>query len=403
LLLKILMVAHIGETLGHLVRGLAIADELTALGIKPEIAASSRARDLLQTWHQHYKHYNISWDWSHNAIHPAEPLPAYIAKVLVSNRQVVDLLDTVLPDLVVGLPGVFTTQAARSRRILHASILHGPYLSPIINLPNPTPTESIVLEFAQKIACGGSFDFILSHLSRKLRLPKLTYQEYLETEPIFVPQPGLPIPDQKNLYRGGFIRASFGPPLDDTHLNLDQACYITFGSGNPCDITRVVELARSIYPSVIVSTSSTSLKRIPGGVISRPFIASSSLAGRVAAVVSHGGIGTVGTFAEHRTPQLIIPTEIDQATMAVHAGRLGIARQCGLDAWARKPRLGRHIPEFNEEDLLSALEALRTSPMGPENIVSSGASEIASQLLRLVEFRNWSSPTQIRKATGGQV
>lgn len=82
--------------------------------------------------------------------------------------------------------------------------------------------------------------------------------------------------------------------------------------------------------------------------------------------------------------------------MAVHAGRLGIAIQCGLDAWARRPRLGRHLPELNDEELLPALEALQAGPMGPGGIVSSGATEIASELLKLVKFRNPRQAVQIR-------
>lgn len=394
--LKILMVAHIGETLGHLVRGLAIADELTALGVSPEIAASSNARWALQTWSRSYTHHVISWAWSHNAVNVDKPTSAYLSNVIESNRQVLDLLETERPSLVVGLPGVFTTQAARYLGIPHASILHGPYLTPIIELDHPTTTESAVIEFARRIACGGTFDLILSHLSKQLSLPKLSYEEYLANEPIFVPQPGLPIPNLDNLYQAGFIRASLGPPFDDAHVNFDQACYITFGSGNPCDITRIVEMARSVFPWVIVSTSATPLRHIPSGVIERPFIASSALAGRVAAVVSHGGIGTVGTFAEHRTPQLIIPTEIDQAIMAIHACRLGIARQCGLDAWAKSLRLGRHLPEFDDEELLSTLKALQSGPMGPENIISSGASEVARGLLRFVESCDRSQPARSR-------
>lgn len=384
-MLKILIIAHIGETLGHLVRGLAIADELAALGVRPEIAASGNARWVLQTWGHRYNHHVISWSWSHNAVDPDRPSAAYLSRVVESNRQVIDLLETKRPDLVVGLPGVFTTQAANSLRIPHASILHGPYLSPIVDLDHPTWTESAVLEFARRIACGGSFDYIMAHLSEEFSLPKLTYEQYLRTEHIFIPQPGLPIPSLHNLHRAGFIRASVGPPLDDTRVNLDRACYVTFGSGNPCDITRIVEVARSAFPWVIVSTAATPPSEVSSQVILRPFIASTSLAGRVAAVVSHGGIGTVGTFAEHRTPQLIIPTEIDQATMAVHAARLGIASQCGLDAWARSPRLGRHIPEFDKEELFSALEALKIGPMGPGNIIGTGAAEIASGLIQLIK------------------
>jgi len=115
--------------------------------------------------------------------------------------------------------------------------------------------------------------------------------------------------------------------------------------------------------------------------LAKPFIASSSLAGQVAAVISHGGIGTVGTFAEHGTPQLIIPTELDQATMAVHAARLGLAMHCGLDSWARRGKLGRQLPEFSEAEFVSLLYIFRSTRKSSAKFVSSGASDILPALM----------------------
>jgi len=48
--MRILIVTHIGETFGHLVRGLAVADALTSKGAIVEVAAGEAAAELLATW-----------------------------------------------------------------------------------------------------------------------------------------------------------------------------------------------------------------------------------------------------------------------------------------------------------------------------------------------------------------
>lgn len=379
--MRILMIAHVGQTVGHLVRCLAIAEELHALGVTPEIAASPQGKWVVEQAGTEYRYHPVDWDWSHNEIHPERPTQDYARSVVASVRQVLQVLEEVRPDLVVGCPGVFTAQAARSRGIPHVSILHGPYLSPVIDIEEPTHTEAAVIDFGRRIACGGAVDSLLARLSDQLFLPRLTYQDYLNSEPIFVPQPGLHLPEMPNLETTDFIRASIGPPVDPT-VDLQGACHITFGSGNPCDISRIAELASAIFPRVVTAASSTPLACLPDNVIVQPFIASASLAGRVAAVISHGGIGTVGTFAEHGTAQLVIPTEIDQATMAVHGVKLGVTRQCGLESWASDLRLGRHLPYLDDENLKHELEQLVAHR--PSLVRSSaGATMIAEALLEI--------------------
>ena len=385
----ILMIAHIGETLGHLVRGLTIADQLTARGVQVEFVASNKAEWLLKTWKPSYIHHKLRWRFSHNSCDPDRPSSSFLSHVLESNSDVLELLKNLGPDLIVGLPGIFTTQAARHLGIPHVSILHGPYLSPIVSLRQPTITESAVLKFARKIFRGGCVDSIYAHLSQVLGVPELTYDTYLQTETIFVPQPGLPLPDLPNIHQVRFIRASFGPLFHSRQVDLRDACYVTFGSGNPCDITRIVKLARALFPWVLVSTGRLQLQKIPKGVITKRFVASSSLTGRVASVISHGGIGTVGTFAEYGTPQLIIPTELDQATMAVHAARLGIAKHCGLNSWVERPRLGRHLPDLDEEEFVYLLHTLRSTSIDSGEIVSAGASDIASTLVHISSTKEY--------------
>jgi len=382
--MRILMIAHIGETLGHLIRGLAIADELTNYGQNVEFA-TSREDEYLSLSNHIYKNYKIRWRFSHNSCNPGVPTSDYLDKVLETNISILNLLNEIQTDLIIGLPGIFTSQVARKLKIPHISILHGPYLSPIIFLENASELESIVLEFARKIFIGGCVDIIYKNLSNKIGVPKITYNEYLHTEKIFVPQFGLPIEKLPNIHIANFIRASFGPKINFNKLNLESSCYITFGTGNPCDITNIIKIARKVFKQVIVTTGNISLRNKFNGVIIKPFISSSSLVGKISAVISHGGIGTVGTFTEYKTPQIIIPTEIDQATMAIFAKRLGIAEHLGLDSWAENPRLGRHLPKFEENRLEALLQNLKSKQINSIKIESNGAKEIASFITRTFE------------------
>lgn len=381
--MKILIVAHIGQTLGHLVRALAIADALTDVGVRPEIVSGPDGKWAIEQSSVPYRHHVIDWTWSHNEIRPTTPTEDYADQVIASVKQLLALLDDQRPDLVIGCPGVFTSQAARSRHIPHISILHGPYLSPIIRLENATAVERSAIDFATAIACNGSFDRLFDQLASNLGLPQLSYLAYLETESIIVPQPGLVLPSLPNLQTTEFIRASIGPAPPARELErLAGACYVTFGSGNPCDLEEILRVADRVFDQVVVTTGFIPTGPVPKNVLEYPFIASSALAGRVSAVISHGGIGTVGTFAEHRTPQLIIPTEIDQATMAVHGPRLGVAEQYGLEAWASAPRLGRRLPTLDGNALEQKVRALRTELPREPVVTSDGARAIAARAVR---------------------
>lgn len=393
--MKILMIAHIGETLGHLIRGLAIADELTNYGHNVEFA-TSREEEHIFLSNNIYKNYKIRWEFSHNSCNPDIPTSDYLDKILETNVDILNLLKEIQTDLIIGLPGIITSQLARKLKIPHISILHGPYLSPIVFLENASELESIVLEFARKIFIGGCVDIIYRNLSDELDFPKITYNEYLHTETIFVPQFGLPIKKLPNMHIVNFIRASFGPKINFDSLELEDSCYITFGSGNPCDITNIVEIARRVFKKVIVTTGNISLRNEFNGVIAKPFISSSSLTGKINVVISHGGIGTVGTFAEYKTPQIIIPTETDQATMAIFAKRLGIAEHLGLDSWAENPRLGRHLPKYAEDELETLLQNLRSKQINSIEIKSNGAKEIASFITKKINDKKQLIGTTIK-------
>jgi UDP:flavonoid glycosyltransferase YjiC (YdhE family) len=377
--MRALFVVHIGETVGHLVRALAIADELHLSGINVEIACSDSGKWLLESWHIKYNHHSLVWPFSHNSLTTGLPTESMCESVRMANSQVIHVLKRKQPDIVIGCPGIFSAQVSRSLGIKHVSVLHGPYLSPVTTLNNPSLIELSILSFTRSYF-DNCVNHIYKYLSQSLKLIFMTYDDYLRTETIFIPQLILQLPKWINFNVVPFIRASFGPPIDGDEIDFKNTCYITFGSGNPCNIEPIVRITESIFPKVIVSCGLTNLRPSKSTTVCQPFIASSSLAGRVSAVISHGGIGTVGTFAETGTTQLIIPTEVDQAIMAVHAERAGIARSLGLNEWARNPALGRRLREIPEQEILRTIKQLTEAPKS-NCIDASGASCISNSII----------------------
>ncbi|HEY7875319.1 MAG TPA: hypothetical protein VIG64_09375, partial [Actinomycetota bacterium] len=120
------------------------------------------------------------------------------------------------------------------------------------------------------------------------------------------------------------------------------------------------------------------------GVFTAPLIASSSLAGRVELVITHGGIGTVGTFAAGGTPLLIVPTEIDQATMAIHAERAGLGCAYGMERWLRSPSLGRRLPSIDPDRLVEAMRrAVKRETRAPVLTRAIGGDQVAELALSM--------------------
>ena len=68
--------------------------------------------------------------------------------------------------------------------------------------------------------------------------------------------------------------------------------------------------------------------------------------------------------------------------MAIFAKRLGIAENLGFDSWAENPRLGRHLPKYEEDDLVVLLKNLKSKQINTIKIESNGAKEIASFIIK---------------------
>lgn len=378
--MRVLIVPHIGETLGHLARAIPVARALMARGCSVEFASAQRGGAVLRSEGLECPFHTVSWDWSHNSCEPGGISDKFFGSILLTVTDLLALIDSRHPDFILGMPGFATAQIARSRSIRHASVLHGTHFAPLMELPHATENEEAVLRMTSKI-CLGPLNSAFQILASLFGLPVMDYQSFIDSEMIFIPQRELPIPPAPNRVPTNFIRASLGPPLSDGLPSVSGSCYVTFGSGNPCDVTRIVRLARNVFPSVITNTGNLPIGPLPDGVLARPFIASSDLAGKVSAVVSHGGIGTVGTFAESGAAQLILPTEIDQANMAIHAFHAGIARHIGLRDIGKRTHLGRRLPQVTDDEFLSELGRI-VSPQRPYPS-ASGADQIADAIVGL--------------------
>jgi UDP:flavonoid glycosyltransferase YjiC (YdhE family) len=382
--MRVMLVAHVGETFGHLIRGLSIVKELSKFGCSIEIVSSPEAAEIIANSGLKCDFHPIRWDWSHNACEIDGLSAQFLNRILETIEDLLEVVGRCSPDFILGMPGFASTQVARHYKIPHASVIHGPHFAPIIKLENASETELYVLEMSKKV-CLGPLNNAFQVLNRIFELPILDYKSYLESEMIFIPQPKLPFDKSANMFETSFVRGTIGPPFKGIPADLKDCCYITFGSGNPCDITRVILMTREIFPKVIVNVGRMKLGTFPDGITTAPFIASTNLAGHVSAVISHGGIGTVGTFAECGTPQLIIPTEFDQANMAIHASRAGIAKQVGLQSFVKRSQLGRRLVEFTDNELLAAIDAMRNQSVSANPEPSSGAEEIALKILSFSE------------------
>ncbi|MGH9462710.1 MAG: RNA-binding domain-containing protein [Vicinamibacteria bacterium] len=98
---------------------------------------------------------------------------------------------------------------------------------------------------------------------------------------------------------------------------------------------------------------------LPPGVVSFPYVPFAAVLPRSAAIVHHGGIGTIAQALAAGTPQLIRPMAHDQPDNAARAKRLGVALTVSPDRYS--PDQAAHSLR---RLLTSQQEVLRTKPDG---------------------------------------
>jgi len=370
---RVLMVAHVGETLGHVVRGLVIADALASRGAEVHIAAAERATTLIAS--NPYQHHAVPWAWSHNDLRwPV--LPRQLSEIVRTNRALLDVMTAVDPDVVVSLPGVFTAQAAASLDLPHCSVAHGVYLSGLVSDRGMRPVAKAIIRAGRRyFERQGST--IWHELASALALPPLSYRAWLREAPLLVPDPFTPIPTRPNIARLSALRAGYGRKVTAE----PGTCLVTFGSGNSCAIGPIAFTAAKYFPNVLVVGRHARSELNHPRIHVAPTVDSRAVAPLVRAVISHGGLGTVGTFLG--LPQLLIATELDQATTALHAEEVGAADAIGLTRWLDGPALGRQLClDHVELDRACARLAERTGVLTPTADISDAVNNAVLSVAR---------------------
>src|SRR5574341_1145047 len=264
--MRILIIPHVGETFGHYADALSIARELALRGCTIEIASTPRVSGAAISPGLQCNFYPVRWNWSHNSCDLDSLSSEFVTRILETTEDLMNVVKGTLPDLILGLPGFASTQVARHYGVPHMSILHGVHLAPLLDWKDTTVTELAVLDMCRKI-CLGPLNDAFQVLKRTVGLPSLDYETFINSETIFVPQPGLPIQKLDSMFLTNFVRASLGPPFDGDQADLDGSCYVTFGSGNPCDISRIILLASKVFPTVVAKTARLNPGPLPAGLI----------------------------------------------------------------------------------------------------------------------------------------
>ncbi len=154
----------------------------------------------------------------------------------------------------------------------------------------------------------------------------------------------------------GFIEGCRVPPVAFTFGSaMTQGAALFAAAASACELLGRPGLLLTRHPEQLPAA-------LPEGVVHVPYAPFSALAPRVAALVHHGGVGTMAQAFAAGTPQLVVPMAHDQFDNA--------HRVCRLEAGATIDR-GR----MDGAALADALDALLADPA-----IARGAAEAARRV-----------------------
>lgn len=357
--MNVVLVPHVGTALSHLIRALALATDLRSAGHHVSIACSEAASPFLRrqgwdAWHP------LPWGWGHNE-YPRGTLPAVVANEYARTTDaLVAACAACRPQLIIGVPGHASFLVARHLSCAHLSLLHGPWLTPVLREAPSSPAERRLRKLFSEI-CAGPVSAHISSIGKRLGLGDFDYEHFVSTELILCADSASEVLDRDNVLRGGYILGRFGPRADDLGLEIvkGRSCVVTFGTALHTGFESILIAACSMFDRVIwISGNSAVPLELPQNALVVHEIDPISLAGRVEFAVSHGGIGTVAALNSIGCAQLCVPADIDQAFNSVALMRRGVGRIAGLEHWLGRPPLGRAFPPLSKEQLEIGLSEL---------------------------------------------
>ncbi|MFE1316738.1 glycosyltransferase [Kitasatospora phosalacinea] len=151
-------------------------------------------------------------------------------------------------------------------------------------------------------------------------------------------------------------------------------------------------LAADYYPALLAAAGRTGLPTLlvvrhrdllpdalPENVRWSPGLDFARAVPHAAAVVHHGGVGTLARALAAGTPQVLMADGVDRPDNAARLARLGLARTVPADRW-RTPELAAAIAAAAADHDLPLRAAAVTGPQRPEEALDAAAARLAALL-----------------------
>ncbi|WP_033222897.1 glycosyltransferase [Kitasatospora phosalacinea] len=151
-------------------------------------------------------------------------------------------------------------------------------------------------------------------------------------------------------------------------------------------------LAADYYPALLAAAGRTGLPTLlvvrhrdllpdvlPDNVRWSPGLDFARAVPHAAAVVHHGGIGTLARALAAGTPQVLMADGVDRPDNAARLSRLGLARAVPADRW-RTPELAAAIGAAAADHDLPLRAAAVTGPQRPQEALDAAAARLAGLL-----------------------
>lgn len=353
--MKIVFVAHIGTAFSHLIRSVSLANLMATNGVDISFVGNPIGKGFFDRNQISYPYKSIPWSWGHNEFPMrGERAEAYWACVDSCAKSLRSHLLRADPDIVIGTPGILSAPVCRSIGITHLSMLHGPWLEPVTTLDDKSEAARNIRDLMRKVL-EDPVSKLLKIVGDCVDVDCGNYTKFLDEEKIIVAQPESGLSLRHNMFPIGYISSSFGSDL----INIEQPnggiAVVSFGTGVDVNLDDILREALNIFEHVVFveGRCATTLRNSRLHVVSA--LASSWIIKHADCLVTHGGIGTVGTFIGEIRKMVFVPCDLDQAFNCLFATNQNQADVVGLASWAGRDRLGRRLPEFRVDELSSAL------------------------------------------------
>lgn len=346
---RIVIIPHVGISKSHLLRAIALKQLLKGISHTKLIVPSKAAKFCAQYFPSLECEW-IPWNFGHNDV-----LDCTLSEMVSNSRESGSAIERIFhdfaPDIVIGIPGYYTSMLCRVFKVRHISILHGPWLTPEYELTSLNKGEKKVFQQCDRLY--EIIEVITAIIMHALGYTSTSYREWLEKECIWVAQ-DFSTQLKTSRPKIGFLSQDFG-----SMAALPNDCLVlTFGTAIPGIVRRVISAASKFdYPVVAVSEIKPTIK---SNFIWLSATNMTDVTKRSKIVINQGGISTVGKFANALVPQIFLPYEIDAAVNSILAIRSGFGKSVNFEQWQRRTPLGRIAPQFGNNEIDRLIELTLT-------------------------------------------